>query len=373
MAALLHCLLAALLAVALPAFAADSPVRLKDLGKFAGWRDNSLVGYGLVTGLAGTGDSPANSATRQMLANMMARFGLSVAPEQVSSRNAAAVIVSATLPPVAAAGDALDVVVTSSGDARSLAGGSLLLTELRAANGRVYALAQGALAVGGYRHDMNGNVVQMNHPTVGAIPGGGTVEVGVRAQLQDAERRVTFTLAAADLTTAARAAQAINGALGAALARARDAESIEVQVPVAMQERLVEFLTEVERVTLNPDQRARVVVNERTGTVVSGGDVRIAPVAISHGDLKVSIVTDNTVAQPIVISRGDVSLQPAALANSRVSVQARDETGYVSGSNRTVAELIQVLTRIKTNTRDIIAILQTLKASGALHAELVIQ
>ena len=359
------------LLLCLPA-AADN-VRLKDLGKFAGWRDNALVGYGIVTGLAGTGDSPGNKATRQSIANVLAQFDVVVPPDDVFSRNAAAVMVTARLPPVARTGDTLDVTVTSLADARSLTGGNLLLAPLKGPDGKVYALAQGALFVGGYKFDLNGNVAQKNHPTVGAIPAGATVESPVRANLLRPDGTMVFTLAEADFTTAARIAEAINGAFGQVLAHAQDAEGIEIAVPEAARARLVDFVTRIEKLAVEPDSRARVVVDERTGTVVSGGNVRIDRVVISHGDLKLSIVTDNLVSQPLVVGRGGDGVRTELVSNSRIRVSERDETGYVSASNNTVADLISALTRIKTSTRDIISILRAVKAAGALHADLVVQ
>jgi flagellar P-ring protein precursor FlgI len=366
-------LLGALLIAAGVGAAHADPVRLKDIGKFAGWRDNALVGYGLVTGLAGSGDSPGNKATRQSIANVLAQFDVAVPPENVLSRNAAAVMVTARLPPVARTGDTLDVTVTSLGDARSLAGGNLLLAPLKGPDGKVYALAQGALFVGGYKFELNGNVAQKNHPTVGAIPAGATVEVPVHAAILRPDNTMLFTLAEADFTTASRIADVINGAFGLSLARAQDAEGIEIAVPEASRARLVDFITRIERLGVEPDSRARVVVDERTGTVVSGGDVRIARVVISHGDLKLSIVTDNTVSQPLVIGRAGAAVSTELVSNSRIRAGERDETGYVSASNNTVADLIQALTRIKTSTRDIISILRAVKTAGALHADLVIQ
>ncbi|WP_332879664.1 flagellar basal body P-ring protein FlgI [Massilia sp. S19_KUP03_FR1] len=351
---------------------ADS-VRLKDLGKFAGWRDNALVGYGIVTGLAGTGDSPGNKATRQSIANVLAQFDVVVPPDDVFSRNAAAVMVTARLPPVARTGDTLDVTVTSLADARSLTGGNLLLAPLKGPDGKVYALAQGALFVGGYKFDLNGNVAQKNHPTVGSIPAGATVEAPVRANLLRTDGTMVFTLAEADFTTAARIAEAINGAFGQTLAHAQDAEGIEIAVPEAARARLVDFVTRIEKLAVEPDSRARVVVDERTGTVVSGGNVRIDRVVISHGDLKLSIVTDNLVSQPLVVGRAGDGVRTELVSNSRIRVSERDETGYVSASNNTVADLISALTRIKTSTRDIISILRAVKAAGALHADLVVQ
>lgn len=352
--------------------AADG-VRIKDLGKIAGWRDNALVGYGLVTGLAGTGDSSRNKATRQSIANLLSRFEVNIASDQVLSRNSAAVMVTGTLPPFARPGDPLDVTVTSLGDARSLLGGALVLAPLKGPDGRVYALAQGAVSVGGYKYDANGNVVQKNHPTVGVIPGGATVEVGVSADVVNPDQSITFVLSQPDYTTANRIAAAINGSLGAGTARARDASGVEIQANAGRREDLVGFITAVEGLVVQPDRRARVVINERTGTVVSGGDVRIAKVAISHGDLKVSVITDNFVSQPILVRQTGPDVRTEVYSNSRVYVQEKDETGLVTAAHNTVADLVQALAKVKTSTRDIISILQAVKAAGALHADLIIQ
>ncbi len=206
-------------------------VRLKDLGRVDGWRDNSLVGYGLVTGLAGTGDSLRNRATRQSIANVLSQFGIYLPIEQVQSRNVAAVMVMATLTPYAREGNKLDVNVSSLGDARSLLGGTLLLTPLKAPNGRVYALAQGPLSVGGYQYDLFGNLVQKNHPTVGRIPGGAVVEVDVPTMDGSERGNVVFVLANPDYTTASNVADSVNRALGRRLARARDASRVEIALP----------------------------------------------------------------------------------------------------------------------------------------------
>lgn len=350
---------------------ATGAVRIKDLGKLQGWRENSLVGYGIVTGLAGTGDSPANRTTRQALSNVLSQFNLTVPPEQVQSRNVAVVTVSASLPAFAREGDGLDVTVNSAGDARSLVGGTLLLTPLKAANGRVYALAQGPLSVGGYRYDANGNVVQKNHPTVGSVPGGAVVEVGMETQPLAPGQHLTFVLAEPDYTTANRVAAAINSQLGSTVARARDASGIEIAVPEAQREQLVAYVARLESVWVQPDRRAKVVINERTGTVVAGGDVQISRVAISHGELKISIASETYVSQPVVIGRGAPDVRTAAVTNSRVDVSEQAPGFLASGT--TVADLVQSLARLKTNTRDIISILRAVKAAGALHAELVVQ
>lgn len=348
-------------------------IRIKDLGKVEGWRENALVGYGLVTGLAGTGDSPSNKTTRQSIANMLSHFDLTISADDVSSRNVAAVMVTASLSPFARPGDTLDVTVTSIGDARSLLGGALILAPLKGPDGKIYAMAQGAISVGGYKYDMNGNVIQKNHPTVGSIPEGATIEVGIDNPIMTSKNTVTFVLADPDYTTATRVASAINAALGGSLAEARDASGVEIAVPEDKRKHLANFLTSVENVYVEPDRRAKVVINERTGTVVAGGDVRISKVAISHGDLKVSVVTDNTVSQPLLVSQTGSGVRTAVVANTTVNTEENGETGYVAATNNTVADLVQALTRIKTNTRDIISILRAVKAAGALHAELVVQ
>jgi flagellar P-ring protein precursor FlgI len=347
-------------------------IRVKDLGKLQGWRENALFGTGIVTGLAGTGDSSTNRATRQALANAMAQFNLSIPADQIQSRNVALVMVSASLPTFAREGDALDVTVTSTGDSRSLLGGSLLLTPLKAPNGRVYALAQGPLQVGGYRYDANGNVVQKNHPTVGSIPNGATVEVGVSAQMLDDQFNVTFVLSQADYTTANRVAAAINNQVAPGIAQAKDASGIDILVPEADRKRLVAFFAKLESVTVDPDRRARVVVNERTGTVVSGGDVRISKVSISHGDLKISISEVNAASQPALVVQPGPGVRTAIVTNTQVSVNEQPGGSFLAASS-TVSDLVQSLARLKTPTRDIISILRAVKAAGALHAELVVQ
>jgi flagellar P-ring protein precursor FlgI len=349
--------------------ASEGAVRVKDLGRLQGWRDNALVGYGLVTGLAGTGDSSTNRTTRQAMSNLLAQFSQAVPAEQVQSRNVAVVMVTAALPVSAREGDTLDVTVTSAGDARSLVGGTLLMTPLRAANGKVYALAQGPLTVGGYRYDANGNVVQKNHPTVGAVPAGATVEVGMPRAVS--EPQVTFLLGAPDYTTASRVADAINAELGAGLAEPRDAAGIEIRIPDTDRARPVAFLAKVENVWVEPDRRAKVVINERTGTVVAGGDVRIQKVAVSHGDLRVAVSSETTVSQPALVAGQLPGVQTAVVTNTQVDV-AEGPGAFVTGGN-TVADLVQALARMKTHTRDIISILRAVKAAGALHAELIVQ
>jgi flagellar P-ring protein FlgI len=352
-------------------------VRLKDLGRVDGWRDNSLVGYGLVIGLAGTGDSLRNRATRQSIANVLSQFGIYLPPEQVQSRNVAAVMVMGNLAPYARQGNKLDVNVSSMGDARSLLGGTLLLTPLKAPNGRVYALAQGPLSVGGYKYDLFGNLVQKNHPTVGRVPGGAVVEADVPTLDGTEHGNVVFLLSDPDYTTASNVAESVNRAFGRRLARARDASSVEIAVPGKESGAdAVAFLKDVENVEVEPGQRARVVINERTGMVVSGGDVRISQAAISHGDLKVSITSDYLVSQPNAPFYGPIGqgARTVVVPQTRVDVK-EEESQSVSlpGNNNTVSDLAKALARIRTSPRDMISILQGLRTAGALHAELIIQ
>lgn len=361
-----------LIGTATPAFANADSVRVKDLGKLKGWRENGLVGYGIVTGLAGTGDSYSNRVTHQALSNLYAQFHLSVPVDDIQSRNVAVVMVTAQLPAFAQEGDSFDITVTSAGDARSLVGGSLLMTPLQGPDGNVYALAQGSLSVGGYRYDANGNVVQKNHPTVGSVPNGATAEASVNTQIVSKSNSVTFVLAQPDYTTAQRVADAINTQFAGA-AEARDASNIEVHIPGNSQAKPVAFLAKLENVQVQPDRRALVVINERTGTVVAGGDVRIASVAISQGDLKISISEENTASQPIVIGRGNTGVNSLVVTNTQVDVHEHAEPGYVSNGPGTVGDLVQALTRMRTNTRDIISVLRAVKAAGALHADLIVQ
>lgn len=356
-----------------PAFAAES-IRIKDLGRIDGWRENSLVGYGLVTGLAGTGDSERNPTTKLSISNVLTQFGLSITPEQAMSHNAAIVMLSATLPSFARQGDKIDVMVTSAGDARSLLGGALLLAPLKGPDGRVYALAQGPISVGGYKYDLNGNVVQKNHPTVGLIPRGANIEVGVTADVLKPDNTIVFLLSDADYTTASRVARSINSHLHKEVAKAEDASRVVIKVDSHSNDNLVEFLTAIENAEIQPDLRARIVINERTGTVVSGGDVRISKVFISHGDLKVSVITENSVSQPLLVRQTGPDVRTVVVPNTRIDV-SEGTTGQVAmtSTNNTVADLVSALTRIKTSTRDIISIIQTIKAAGALHAELIIQ
>ena len=355
--------------------AATEGVRIKDLGRIDGVRDNMIVGYGIVTGLAGTGDSPRSQATLQSIVNALRDFGVAVNVSQLSSRNVAGVTVTATLPPFARPGDKIDVNISSLGDARSLNGGTLLMMPLYGPDKRVYALAQGPIVVGGYQYDLNGNLVQRNHPTAGVITEGATIEKSVNSQIMKEGGVIDMLLFDPDYTTASRVADAVNRGLGGNTARAVDPGRVRIDVPADQQSGLVSFIARVENVTIEPDQRARVVVNERTGTVVAGGDVRISKVTVTHGNLRVRIETDYLVSQPDsgVLIRPTSSIRTEVVPRTRIDVK-EDPMNVVSlPSGTRVGELVDALNRIKTSTRDMISVLQSIKRAGALHAELIVQ
>jgi flagellar P-ring protein FlgI len=352
---------------------AENGARIKDIARVQGNRAHALVGYGIVSGLAGTGDSPTNRATKQTLSNLLAQFDLTLPPEAISSRNVAVVLVNANLPNFVRQGDSIDVTVTSMGDARSLAGGNLLLTPLRAPNNRAYVLAQGALTVGGYRYEANGSLGEKNHPTVATIPGGGLVEVAAPAPDLAPSDLFEVSLIEPDYTNAARVADAINSVLGAGTALARDPDAVSVKVPQAYRTRFVDLMRVIESIEIEPDFRARVVVNERTGTVVSGINVRIAATAISYGDLRISIVTENSVSQPTLLRNPTDAIRTEQIANSRIDLQEGDGATLVTQPGGTIADLVQALGRLRISGRDVVSVLKALKAAGALHAELVVQ
>lgn len=345
-------------------------VRLKDLGRFLGWRDNALVGYGIITGLAGSGDSPRSVVTRQTLSNVLSRMGINIAADQLQSRNVAAVMVTAMLPPSANVGDKIDATVTSIGDARSLVGGTLLMTPLMAPDQRGYALAQGALVVGGYNFEDRVNLRQKNYPTSGSLPGGATVETPVGVALVDGDKQLTFILRNPDFTTADHIAQGINAALGTGTARVRGADAVLIDTRAAGSD-LNGLIARVENVGIMPGRTARVVINERSGTVVAGGDVQISSVVIAQGDIKVSVSVDRA-SQPVIY--GGLVSDPRGLivTNSRLDID-EDRDAVVKLPNTSVADLAQALNRAKVGTRNMIAILEAIKAAGALHADIMVQ
>lgn len=342
-------------------------VRLKELASWQGVRDNQLVGYGLVVGLAGTGDKRQTVFSAQSLTNLLERMGVTVNPAAIQVRNTAAVLVTATLPPFAQPGSRLDVHVAAVGDATNLQGGLLVLTPLRAADGQVFAVAQGPVLTGGFVAGRGANTQTLNHPTAGRIPNGAIVE---RAGPSLApESRLRLQLRQPDLATAARIAEAINRRFapsGPLIARAENSALITIDAPPRYATRPVQFAAEVEMLDVEPDRQTKIVINERTGTIVLGREVRIAPVAILHGALSVEIQTTFEVSQPAPLSEGVTTVAPQA------AVTAREELAknVVLKNGASVEELVKALNAIGATPRDVIAILQNLKAAGALEAEI---
>lgn len=351
-------------------------IRLKELARIEGARDNDIVGYGIVVGLAGTGDSARSKATMQSITNTLAGFGINVLPEDVNSRNVASVIVTAKLPAFSQPGDSIDVSVSSLGDSRSLVGGTLLMTPLKAVNNKIYALAQGQVSVGGFKFDFNGNVVQKNHPTVGIIPSGASVERSTAAEMVSADGKINVILHSPDFTTANRVKQALNAHYGEPRAAALHAGKIAIAVPQGSYD-LVDMITIIENIELTPDQVAKVVINERTGTVVSGGNVRIDDVTISHGELKVIIATEFSVSQPDFGSFNRIGASPGVrsivVPNTTIDVTETVAAAVDLPAGTSISDLVTALRQIKTSTRDVITILQGIKTAGALHAQLIIQ
>ena len=362
-----------LLLCCLGATAEAQTVRLKDLVRVSSQRENALVGYGIVTGLSGSGDSGRNKATRVTLANLLNRFELNLSSDDMTSRNVAIVMVTSSMPAYARPGDQVDVSVTSIGDARSLEGGTLLMAPLKGADGRVYVLAQGPLTVGGYRFDADGNQAQKNHPTAGLVSGGGVVEAAIEDSDDGGPTALSLVLSNADYVTAGRIADSINASFGAELANVRDAGSIEVGLPAEYRRRVAGFVRKLEALSVEPDRRARVVVNERTGTIVTGGEVLIGPVAVVVGETKVTVSTEavSAFARPRGFAPGRP--RPEILTNSQLKVTEPAAALFIQPTGTRVSELAQALAKAKTPARDIISILQAIKAAGALYAELIVQ
>lgn len=359
---------AALLVAALPVAAAP-PVRVKDLARVEGVRSNALFGYGLVVGLQGTGDGTQAAFTVQSVANLLKRSGVTVPQSAVRVRNVAAVMVTAELPPYSRPGQRLDVAVSSLGDAKSLQGGTLLMTPLQGPDGAVYAVAQGPISLGGgFLGGGGGNSVQKNHPTAGRIPAGASIE---RAAPGGGASSGSFRLLldAPDFATASRLAAAVNESLGAELARAEDAVAVRISPPEALAADPVALLARIEQIEVRPDAAARVVINERTGTVVLGSEVRISSVAVSHGNLKVEIRTTLEASQPNPFSEGG-----RTVVLPQRDVSASEEGGRVLSleEGTRIAEVVSALNAIGVSPRDMIAIFQAMRVAGALHAEIVV-
>ncbi len=347
-------------------------VALKGLGRFSGWRENAIVGYGLVVGLAGSGDSSRSSVTRQALNNVYSRFGLTVSDEDISSRNVAVVMIVGKLPASANVGDRIPVTISSAGDARSLAGGTLLMTPLLGPDQQPYALAQGPLIAGGDSFDSQLNLNQRNYPTTARLEDGATVEAEVDADLLGADNAVGFLLHNPDFTTASRIASGINAHFGEQIAWAKNADEIRISY-ASDRSNLTHFLAALEGVRVMPDRSPRVIVNERTGTIVAGGDVLISGVVISQGDVKVTVTSDSYASQPSFIAGRAPDIQSLIVTNTQLGVSRGADEVVASFPNTTVADLAQGLSAARVDTRRIISILQAIRSAGALHADLIVQ
>jgi flagellar P-ring protein precursor FlgI len=343
--------------------------RIKDLASIEGVRDNQLLGYGLVVGLNGTGDDIKKSVfTKQALINLVKRLGMSITPEvfkQMKTDNVAAVMVTATLPPFARPGTKIDVQVSTMGDATSLAGGTLLMTPLKGPNGRTYAVAQGPLAVGAISFGGKAAKVQKNHPTSGRLANGAIVERSVGWELPPTGD-LTHELKDADFTTAARMVEAINARSGPATAHSPDSGTVKVLMPISYREDVVGFIADLESIEVEADAPARVVVNERTGTIVMGQDVRISTVAVAHGNLNLVISEAMDVTQPNPLAAG----QTVAAPQTNINVVEDEGNLVVLEMGVSIGEIAKALNAIGATPRDLIAIFQAIKAAGALHAEL---
>lgn len=342
--------------------------RIKDLAELQGVRDNQLLGYGLVVGLNDTGDSANNGITMQTVANMMEHMGLSLDRDAIDVDNVAAVMVTASLPPFAKSGTRIDVVVSSLGDAESLSGGMLVRTPLMGPDQQVYAVAQGSVIVGGVSAAGQAAKVEKNHPTVGRIPGGALVEREIGFALPGGGPYV-FHLREADFTTITRMVDVVNEAFQADIARALDAKSMAITLPQDYASRPVQFLSGVENLQVQPAGKAKIVVNERTGTIVMGADVRISTVAVAHGNIKLTVKESAGVSQPAPFSeQGETVVVP----DTEVNISEEETRFIVMQEGVSIGDVAAALNAIGVTPRDVITIFEAIKAAGAMQAELVV-
>ena len=342
--------------------------RLKELAGFKGVRSNQLIGYGLIVGLNGTGDSTSSAFMRKSLGEALARMGVSADPKTFKTKNVAAVMVTAKLPPFARQGSKIDVVISSIGDSKSLQGGTLLMTPLKAANQEVYAVAQGPISIGGFVVESNDNSIQQNHPTVGRIASGAIVEREVELDFSNKDK-LDIALNSPDFTTAMRMSNKINELLKGNYAKAKDSGSIEMSIPSKYKKSVVELIARVESLEVQPDNKGKVILNERTGTVVMGENVRISTVAVAHGNLTIQITTELQASQPNLYSQTGTT---EVLPQTSILAETGEEgnIGLVEGLS--IGELVKALNDLGVTPRDLIAIIQAIKSAGALQAEIVI-
>ena len=358
-------LLAAMFVFCGPSPSADA-ARIEDIATVYGVRDNALFGYGLVTGLNRSGDSLRNAATIRAVANRLQGLGFTLSTDDIKARNVAVVMVTGKLPAGSRPGHIIDVAVSSTGDCTSLEGGVLMFTPLYAPNGDAYASAQGPLIIGGYTATSGGSTSRKNHPTVGRVPQGGTVEMdNPNKVIFSAMSEVEWLVNDPDLITATRMADVVNTAVGSKVARAQDGGTVRVKVPGTYKNRVVELVAMVEALDVDVDVRARVVVNERTGTVVMGAGVLISPVAVAHGGLSIEVQKETEVSQPSAFSVGNTEVTK----QTKITVEeAGGELVVVEGVS--IGDLVSALNSMGVKPRDLIQILMTIKAAGALQADL---
>ncbi len=361
--------------------------RIKDISTIKGIRQNQLFGYGLVIGLFGSGDKGGTSFTQQGLANMLEHLGIHVNSEDIKAKNVAAVVVSAKMPPFARIGQKIDVTLSSIGDAKSLLGGTLLLTPLKGVDDKIYALAQGPVVIGGYAAGgAAGGGVAKNHTTAGRISGGATIEKEIPLSVMD-KKELTILLNNPDFNTANRVANAVNAKMQAHIATPMDSGTLEFTIPEKFNNNIVNLIAQIGEIEVKPDSIARVIVNEKTGTVVVGENVRIQRVAVAHGNLSIQIKEKKNVSQPGAFAPSSKGVAPQQMKDgtvvapggstvvtpeSQVSVAEEDSRLLLIPEGRTIGELVNALNAIGVTPRDLITILQTIKAAGALQGELEI-
>lgn len=355
-----------LLTVAGTSDVAAAQTRIKDIAKVQGVRSNQLTGYGLVVGLNGTGDSNKMTQTIQSLGNMLKNYGVVIDTNGIKPKNIATVMVTATLPPFVREGDTIDITVSSIGDASSIQGGTLIQTPLLAANGNVYAVAQGAVSTGGFSAGRGGNSSQKNFPTVGLCPNGAIVERSVEDDLSGMNT-LSLSLNRSDFTTASRVAQVINSNYGN-IAVAANPGRIDINVPAYQRRNIVGFIAGIEDLSVTPDNIAKVIVNERTGTIVMGGNVSVDTVAITQGGLSINIKRTDEVSQPDPFSLG----KTVTTRNEDVDVSEDQANSIILPATSNINDIVGALNAVGATPRDIISILQSMKAAGAIHAELEI-
>jgi len=342
-------------------------IRIKDLASFEGIRDNQLMGYGLVVGLNSSGDSDQTKFQIQSVMNMLEKMGITTSLN-IKTKNVAAVMVTATLPPFAKQGNRLDVLVSSLGDAKSIAGGTLIMAPLKGADNQVYAVAQGSILTNSFAFGGQGAAAQKNHPTAGRIPNGALVERELPNTLAG-KSVINLNLHDADFTTASRIVAAINAKFRSPVAASKDPGSVSLTIPEAYANRAVEFVAALERLEVIPDAQAKVVLNERTGTVVMGENVRISTVAVTHGSLSLVIKESPQVSQPNPLSKGG---ETKVVPETDLKVTEESRQLMVMPEGATIGDVVRALNLLGVTPRDMISIIQAVKSAGALQAELSI-